>query len=175
MPKKAHNVSPSQALEALHVFSTLATAAQDTYPPFSYGSAGPGAKLSPNIFQMTPTNSRPALVVWLFLVTNPKFLNQLIDPQPGDPLVSTATIAQATNLTVPTVQAILDIYINSSPDPTVDNNLRQSFERVTAAFQDYAASAGYGGGNCPGNGGWTIIGLAQEGATVDPTATDPNA
>ncbi|MBB5058864.1 hypothetical protein HDF16_003587 [Granulicella aggregans] len=160
----------AKALEAIHTLSSLATDIAPTVPPFSYSDQIP----------MTPYNAAPALVVWLYLVTNPQFL-QILDTAPdydfvlppGQPRIVVNTvqeIATATNLTVPAVGAILDSY--RKPDPTLQSqfDVKQTFRNVAKTFQSFAASSLYPRTNCPGDG-TAMLNLAENGATVDPQAT----
>jgi hypothetical protein len=173
MTKKSVDVELSDVLRALHTFTSLAGGTGNAqYPPFSYGPFDDeGRPIYPNQFPITKDNCLPALVVWLFLVTNPVYLDVLdgaiaIDPE-NPQMVSISQIAQATNLTEAGVQAILNVYINSSKKPSDDNNLRLSFRRVNSAFQDLADLAGYVGGTCP-DAGQAMLRLAEDGASVDP-------
>jgi hypothetical protein len=173
MTKRSLGIELSDVVRALHTFTSLAADnGQPQYPPFSYGPLGDdGRPAYPNQFPLTKDNCLPALVVWLFLVTNPVYLNVLegvITVDPEDPqMVTIAQIAQATNLTEQGVQAILNVFIDSSKDPAVDKNLRMSFRRVNQAFQDLANLAGYVGGTCPDDGK-AMLRLAQDGASVIP-------
>jgi hypothetical protein len=151
--KSKHIVTQAQSIEALRVMSTLASQIPESFPPFAYGA--------PPNFAMTPGNALPALVVWLFLVTNPEFLATLEgSPQaiPGN--VPVDEIAAAVNLTPACVNEILAVY-------TPSNN--QHFRAVAAAFQAYATQSLYTRPNCPG-GPAAMIQLATKGAAVDPNA-----
>ena len=167
--KVTSNVTHAKALEALHTFSSLATKIKPTIPPFAYNALTP----------MTPQNSAPALVVWLFLVTNPQFLqildappNDFVAPAAGQPslVVSTQDIATATNLTVSAVSAILDAYRNPDPALRAQFDVKQSFRNVASTFQSFALNFNYPRPNCPGDG-TAMVNLAEGGASVDPNAT----
>jgi hypothetical protein len=156
-------VSHAQAVEALRVITTMASNIAPAYPPFAYGSPYP----------MTPGNAAPALIVWLFLVTNPDYLDALDTPAASTSgLVPVQQIAAATNLTEACVQSILGVY--TSNPASKYQPYYQSFRNVATAFQVFAADAQYTAGHCPG-GAMPIVTLAQNGASVDPAATGSNS
>lgn len=125
------------------------------HPPFTYGEQYP----------MTPGNAAPGLAVWLFLVTNPDYLDVLDKVEGSDPsLIPVKKIAEATNLTVEGVQSILDIY-------SKDNVNYDAFRQVASSFQVYARNSGYDDTHCPG-GPMAILELAKRGVSVDPAATE---
>ena len=157
MTKNPPNINASDALRALHTFSSLALGTEDgQYPPFSYGTT------APNQFPLTKNNCLPALVVWLFLVTNIDYLNALDGNEPGA-MVSVSQIAQATNLTEGAVNTILDAYRKASGDS------KAGFVLVNKAFQNLAGLSGYVGGNCPDTG-HAMLQLAEQGASVNPNS-----
>jgi hypothetical protein len=173
----ARNINNSDAIRALHTFTSLAVGTgQAQNPPFSYGPLdGNGNPTAPNQFPLTKDNCEPALVVWLFLVTNPVYLNVLDGAIPVDPqnpqMIPVPQIAQAVNLTENAVTDILNVYTKSSTNPKDDNNLRLSFRRVNQAFQDLANNAGYVAGTCP-DSGQAMVTLAQTGALIDPNSQE---
>lgn len=155
------------------------SAAPPPVPPFCYGPTAPN-------FPMTTGNSIPAMVVWLFLVTNPQFLialdpapegaeapvgllNAIKQARPRGKLSTKTTavtvpvqdIADATNLTADCVRDILAIFSKNSNDQK-----KQAFYTVAGAFQDYSS---YQPSNCPGRPA-PILQLAKSGAAVDPNA-----
>lgn len=127
-------------------------------PPFTYGPTSIPAN---NVFTMSSANSLPALVVWLFLVTNPDFQGAL---QPGGDvsIVPVSEIAKATNLSEQSVNAILDCY-KAAPAA-----LKSSFEDVADAFTTFAKGAGYTRTNCPTASEY-ILKLSGPAAEIDPS------
>ena len=121
--------------------------------PFQYGLTEDPAN---NTYPLRPGNAAPALVVWLFLVTQPDFLSK---PLPVD------LIAQYTNLQPGTVQSILDSYL------TADQPTKTSFTNVCDAFQDLCKRMNltYLPGQCP-HDHLPMLWLAYQGAQVDPAA-----
>jgi hypothetical protein len=151
-------VSHTQAIEAIRVMSSMAATIPPSFPPFEYG-------LNPGQFPMSESNSLPTFIVFLYLVTNPDFLDEL-DANPAKPvLVVPDDIAAATNLTVAQVNRILDIYRNADTDVVQPN-----FRAVGSQLQGFINTISiYPRTNCPQNGG-TLQTLAINGAAVDPSA-----
>ena len=130
-------------------------------PPFQYG---PTTDPTTQTYPLNPGNAAPALVVWLFLVTQPDFLTYLLDPKQGTP-VQVDEIAQYTNLQPSAVGSILDSFRSA-------NQQRQSsFNDVSTAFQDLCAAynASYLPGQCP-HDEKPMLWLAYRGTQVDPAA-----
>jgi hypothetical protein len=146
-------VTHSQALDAIRVLSTLASGIPTAAPPAAFAYADTDNP-SVNEYAMTSANALPALVVWLFLVTNPDFLNQV-----GTPTFPIADIAKATNLTPAGVNYVLSAYTRSPVKP--------SFMDVANQFQ--TLSLLYRPTNCPKSFD-DILGLAGPAATIDPSA-----
>lgn len=164
-------VSYFDTMQALHTFSALALAnASLAKPPkWEYGKTSPA-------FKMTPGNAAPALVVWLFLVTNPMYL-QLLDTDNtfDDPatVVNISDISDATNLTVDGVQAILNAYVNPAlaGGTLTAAAIQNAFKTVASAFQAFAEGAAYlPGHHCPDDGKIAMLGLANSGANVHPAS-----
>jgi hypothetical protein len=151
-------VSHSQAIEAIRVMSSMAATIPPSFPPFEYG-------LNPGQFPMSESNSLPTFIVFLYLVTNPDFLDEL-DTKPATPvLVVPEDIATATNLTVAQVNRILDIYRNADADV-----LQPNFRAVGSQLQAFIRPISiYPRTNCPQNPG-TLQALAINGVAVDPNA-----
>jgi hypothetical protein len=177
MPKL--NVTPAKALDALHVFTSLATALSTQSQPARFAYKSGAAADDPTYSEMSFFNSLPALVVWLFLVTNPDYLAELdTDPDftTNSNFVTVEQIAAAANLLPEAVVAILNVY--SRPDPTLSADeqasLKQSFKDVAQAFDSFTQGLSKNwpvGAHCPGYG-TAMRQLAAQGAIVDPKATD---
>jgi hypothetical protein len=138
-------------------------------PPFAYGSQTPDTVNQ--IYPMTPGNAAPALIVWLYLVTQNDTLDELerVNDPNGDfnpDLIPIDEIARLTNLTTDTVRAILAVYIQD------DVAFRPAWRHVVNAFQAFsqAHAPNWHPDDCPKGG---ILSLAVNGAIVDPNALVP--
>lgn len=136
------------------------------FAPFAYGTPKDEGNQT---FNMTPGNVPPALIVWLYLVSEFKFLQEL--DAVGDPNGDFSNsefpfdeIVQATNLKPEAVRKILGSYINDAPTQ------KSAWTHVVAKFQALSEEttdiALWTRDNCPGGG---ILGLAANGALVDPS------
>ncbi len=79
-------------------------------------------------YPMTPENLAPALVVWLFLTTNPSWIVQFYSQQEDAHTGSVKELADAVGLTEGSVQFILD--------RAKDSNTRSAMKVVANAFQN---------------------------------------
>jgi hypothetical protein len=142
--------------------------APEPIPPFSYGKQ----KADPinQIYPMTPGNSAPGLVVWLYMVTSNKFLDELETPTGPNGSFNPENlpfddIVKHTNLTQDAIRSIFDCYLN-------DGDSQQMWRHVVSRFQDFAGdhSLNYVPDGCPNTG---ILALAATGAAVNPNALAP--
>lgn len=126
--------------------------------PFQYG---PTEDEESNTYPLVPANAAPALIVWLFLVTQPSFLKEAADPNSS--VVPVDKIAQFTNLKPEAVSAILNSYLKAG------KSLKQSFMDVSNAFQNLCAdnNDSYLPNECPHDSA-PMLWLAYHGATVIP-------
>ena len=142
-------------------------------PQFAYGNTAPNP--TTNTYPLLPGNAAPALVVWLFLVTDPSFLAEInrVQTTPGSAynpaVLPIDSIAQYTNLTPDAVKSVFDSFATAGV-------LRQlGFQEVSSAFQDLAKqnNPAWQPGDCP-HGAAPMLSLAKQGASVNPsTATLP--
>jgi hypothetical protein len=130
-----------------------------TTPPFQYGLKDDPATQT---YTLVPSTAPPALVVWLFLVTQADFLQEAANPD--STLVPRDQIARYTNLQRSAVDAILDAYVSAGPA------LQQSFNDVATAFQDLCKENNgfWEVGECP-HDATPMLWLASHGAAVDPS------
>ena len=131
-------------------------------PAFQYG---PDANPDSQTYPLNPGNAAPALVVWLFLVTQPDFLTYLLDPESESTPVPADKIAKYTNLQPDAVNSILDCFRKATQER------QDSFNDVSTAFQDFctAMNQGYQVNQCP-HDELPMLWMAYKGAGVDPTA-----
>jgi len=148
-----------------------AVSANEAGPPFAYASLP--ADAGTQTYPMTPGNAAPALVVWLYLVTENTFLDEL--EKVGDPNgdfnednLPFTDIVNHTNLKPETVRSILACYINDTPGN------KAAWRHVADQFQAFAqantTNAIWRPDNCPGRG---ILTLAVNGAAVIPNSQVP--
>jgi hypothetical protein len=138
-------------------------------PPFSFSNQT--ADTVKHIYPMTPGNTAPALIVWLYLVTQNNWLDELdrVKDPTGEfnpDLIPIDEIAKHTNLTADTVRAILAVYIED------DLASRPAWRHVVSKFQEFAwmHTVSWHPDDCPKGG---ILSLAVNGAIVDAKALVP--
>jgi hypothetical protein len=137
------------------------------FSPFAYGTPKDAGN---QIYNMTPGNVPPALIVWLYMVSAFQYLDAL--DAVGDPAGDFSDtdlpfdeIVQATNLKPEAVRAILACYINDAPE------LKSAWRHVVTRFQAFSqqttAPTVWTRDNCPAQG---ILSLATNGALVNPNS-----
>lgn len=138
-----------------------ATQTVSTPTPFYYLGTDSNPPAGATGYPMTPANLQPALLVWLFLTTNPDWIPQIYQRVDGNPyLGSVEKIAKAVGLTPGTVQYIFD--------RCQDDDTRTAMKLVAGAFQEIkSAYSGQGAYHppCPPSGD-LILGLADA-VTID--------
>jgi len=147
-----------------------------TYTPWSYSSEPDNL----NTFSMTPANSPPAMLIWLFLTTRPKFLKTLacyaeqgnlagIVFEDNDGVsMDLGGLSQLTNLTTDAILQIFKVYVGPFADAETAKNTMGAFGTVSALFSAYFSSVSnnYDPCECPGNTGLTQMG--NYGVACDP-------
>jgi len=152
---KTDTVTHSDALEAIRVVATLATSiSTNRSEPFTYADVTNAANRE---YAMTPANSLPGLVVWLLLVTNPDFINDIATGSSNFPK---SDIAKSLNLTEAGVDYILKPLVNR------DVATLQLFNKVANLFQTLTF---YRPPNCPRTYA-DVLRLAGPAAAIDPSA-----
>jgi len=121
--------------------------------PFTYnGVPHPGA----TTYKMTDNNMPPALVLWLLVTTNPKFV--ATQQQGGLSDADKQQIADQLGITKPTV----DYFIAKA------NSHANEFSTVRTAFFNIGNAAGYGGVGCPKDQS-ALMTLAPSAKVADPS------
>ncbi|SNT35027.1 hypothetical protein SAMN05421770_10846 [Granulicella rosea] len=143
---------------------------------FSYSSTPSAAQGS---YAMTTGNSAPAFLVWLFLVTQPAFIDALegvTDPDgpfklvfqdPKGSAISLEDLATLVNLTPESVRHILRVGYLKAPDRAA---AKTAFTYASAQFESVVESVTpmYDPTECGRVGGLTL--LAKSGAAVNPAS-----
>jgi hypothetical protein len=132
---------------------------------------------APKVYDMTPNNLKPALVLWLFLTTNPEWLAQIIKGGPildyyeKNPL-SISRIAARLGLTTGTVEAIFKL-VTTGPNA---KEVLAALELVGNTFQEIKAAGGQRVyvPPCPPNGN-AILALAPSCWVKNPGQKMPDA
>jgi hypothetical protein len=146
------------------------------HTPFSYSDTPDNV----NSFSMTPGNSAPALVVWLFMLTTKRFLPALqasaadvtkikFKDASGN-TIDLNDISQITNLAREALVDLFNMYLLPNTTAQVRKSVQKAFGNVAAQFQAFATthSTNWDEDECPG-----VIGLKQlaaSGAPVDPVS-----
>lgn len=117
--------------------------------PFQYGDPEDGVSVA-----MSPGNSAPALIVWMFIVSNTQL--QALILEDGLEALPLDCICKATNLTEEGVRTILRPFIENKHFQDACGLVAQLFQKT----------GGYEHGNCVTPD--TLIHLAVHGAAVDP-------
>jgi hypothetical protein len=145
--------------------------------PFSYSNSPDNV----TTFSMTPGNSAPALVVWLFMLTAREFLKNLETAAAGDitklkfidtghNTIDLAGISNITNLAPQAIIDLFDMYLLPNATDSVRQSTQQAFGQVVDPFQAFASKhkALWDEDDCPAIAG--LKQLAASGAIVDPIA-----
>ena len=146
------------------------------HTPWSYSSEPDNV----NTFSMTPANSPPALLIWLFLTTRPVFLKTLVAYEKKGNLegvvfkdnsnvsMDLKGLAALTNLTTDAVLEILRLYVGPFTKGGTGKKTMAAFGTVSALFSGYFSSVSrdYEPCECPGNTGLTQ--MANYGVACDP-------
>jgi len=151
------------------------SSAAENLPPFYYTNTDPNPPSGVPGYPMVPGNLSPALLVWLFLTTNPAWIPIIagggIDPAMGN----LDGIAGSVGLTSGTVQWIFDL-AKTPVDPTVTpvTIVADAMQIVGAAFQEikgaYSGPGSYVPPYCPRDGS-QVLQLAKSLQVQNP----PNA
>lgn len=143
--------------------------AQQAPAPFYYKGTDSNPPAGAVAYPMTPHNQAPALVVWLFLTTNPDWIKLVAQDKENQYMRTVPQIAAAVGLTEGTVHFILN-RVKNKKYKTAMLTVARAFQEIKDAYQGSDAYKPI----CPPNGGY-LLKLAPCSWVPDPGACLPTS